>query len=315
MIKHKEVIEIFRYYDESKIIFQQEINPRVKLIVTDKGDKYVIKLKEKNYDFQKEYIVLSTLETNKVPVAKLIITRDGKYFIENDEKRCFGLYSYIEGNGIGILQLNNRNLINYGTGIAILHRGLKKCEEVLDYFELNFIDQIFKWQVPAIKRHLRRADESCINAILTEVENFKDRYDKLPVQLIHRDLHSENIIFRDGKICGFLDFENCIVSARMFDICGCASDMLRRIFEISSKRKKIVFSFSSLLEGYNSITPLSKEEWDSFWYIMLIEQLYYMGYYYEIERLDVADFFLRVCKWTYIKKWYFVFELENSSKI
>jgi prepilin-type processing-associated H-X9-DG protein len=49
---------------------------------------------------------------------------------------------------------------------------------------------------------------------------------ELPIQLIHRDAHPANMLFLDGRISGWLDFELIVRGPRLFDLCYCATSIL-----------------------------------------------------------------------------------------
>lgn len=51
------------------------------------------------------------------------------------------------------------------------------------------------------------------------VGNLQDGYDRLPRQLIHRDVHFGNFLFDHGEFSGYIDFDLSQKNIRIFDIC------------------------------------------------------------------------------------------------
>lgn len=51
------------------------------------------------------------------------------------------------------------------------------------------------------------------------VQNLEKVYNKLPVQLIHRDVHLDNFLFAKGKFAGYIDFDLSQRNIRIFDLC------------------------------------------------------------------------------------------------
>lgn len=51
------------------------------------------------------------------------------------------------------------------------------------------------------------------------VQNLEKVYNKLPVQLIHRDVHLDNFLFDKGKFAGYIDFDLSQRNIIIFDLC------------------------------------------------------------------------------------------------
>jgi len=51
------------------------------------------------------------------------------------------------------------------------------------------------------------------------IEYLSAVYDKLPVQLIHRDVHFGNFLFHNGELSGYIDFDLSQKNIRIFDLC------------------------------------------------------------------------------------------------
>ena len=60
---------------------------------------------------------------------------------------------------------------------------------------------------------------------------------KLPRQIIHRDFHGQNIIFNNGRLDGYTDFDLNEKNARLYDLCYLCTGALASGFDNLSKRK------------------------------------------------------------------------------
>ena len=65
---------------------------------------------------------------------------------------------------------------------------------------------------------------------------FRELYDELPKQIIHRDPNPSNIITNDDK-WGFIDFDLSECSVRIYDPCYAASAILSESFELDNPDK------------------------------------------------------------------------------
>ncbi len=63
------------------------------------------------------------------------------------------------------------------------------------------------------------------------LETFGRLYPDLPRHIIHRDPNPSNIIMRDGKITGFIDFELSERNIRIFDPCYASTAILSESFD------------------------------------------------------------------------------------
>ncbi len=77
---------------------------------------------------------------------------------------------------------------------------------------------------------------------------FRELYDELPKQIIHRDPNPSNIITNDDK-WGFIDFDLSECSVRIYDPCYAASAILSESFELDNpdKLKKWIEIFREIM--------------------------------------------------------------------
>jgi Ser/Thr protein kinase RdoA (MazF antagonist) len=75
--------------------------------------------------------------------------------------------------------------------------------------------------------------------------------------LIHRDTHPENIMWDDGEVSGFIDFDIAQQNVRLWDVCYCSTTLL----DCKNKKRDLWFEvLRSLLNGYDSVVALTDAE-------------------------------------------------------
>jgi Ser/Thr protein kinase RdoA (MazF antagonist) len=229
---------------------------------------------------EREYLLLSRLRENGIPVAEPILTNNNKYSVVFDDN-YYWLYSYISGKIIKkhfVKGYLNRAKI-FGKAIGRLHLALKKTEVYKQFPRVNLYDQICISVAQNLKSNIRYFDPKLLNGAITDIKNnFRRLYPKLPVQLIHRDLHPANMIFRNKKMVGYLDFEMVQNNIRIFDVCYCATSILVGGFENERNREKWFSIFRSILRGYSKHIHITKAELKSIYYVLMSIQLLFMSY-------------------------------------
>lgn len=89
------------------------------------------------------------------------------------------------------------------------------------------------------------------------------RTEGLPTQLLHRDFHVGNVLFVDGQVSGFLDFDHLAVGPRPLDLAYAAGSVLaRRLERDQPEIDDWLVQFAALVAGYQSVSPLTNAEVD-----------------------------------------------------
>jgi len=132
--------------------------------------------------------------------------------------------------------------VKYGQSIARLHNALATIEPGIQPYENTY--------------------------------RFGQLHDKLPRQLIHRDPNPSNILFHNGEVSGFIDFDFSQRSVRLFDPCYCATGLLSEWRGVDGIYSKWFDVLDGILRGYDSVNPLTVEEkqavYDVLYGIMMI---------------------------------------------
>lgn len=265
------------------------------------NEDYVIKVGT-NVSGLKQHIVLSkALVEAGLEMAVPICTKDKKdYFI--DGELYFYLSNRIKGECIksseiyiGDFQGKSRYL---GEVIGQLHQVLKLHDKEIVCNEPNLYETIKNWAIPEVRKYIE-LPESFYSDYL---EYFGQLYPDLPRQVIHRDPNPSNIIMKDGKLAGFIDFELSERNVRIYDPCYAATAILSENFVGSSKEKlqQWLSIFKNIIFGYDSVCKLSEKEKQAIPYIIYSIQMICVAYFSSLDKFkELAEANQKMLKWIY----------------
>jgi Ser/Thr protein kinase RdoA (MazF antagonist) len=111
------------------------------------------------------------------------------------------------------------------------------------------------------------------------VENLGKSYDRLPVQLIHRDVHFGNFLFDKGKFSGYIDFDLSQKNIRIFDLCYFVLSVLSEKEKLEINEEKWFDFVRNVFTGYNKTLALTAEEKESAVFVMECIELLFLAYF------------------------------------
>lgn len=145
-----------------------------------------------------------------------------------------------------------------GNGLARLHTALRSCDEALCLRE-NYTATLRDWAIPTARAGMV-PEPAWLDDFLARVEA---TFPSLPTQIIHRDPNPDNVLMQDGQIVGFLDFDLTRILPRIFDLCYMATGILSVVYSRTSEAKRLGFfdMVKAMGAGYDTISPLTQDEW------------------------------------------------------
>lgn len=215
---------------ENNIISVMPINQGCRttnyIIESDNKNKYILKVFfSKEQDYMREIKLLTTLKDNKMlPVSK--IYKVGKD--ELIENRQYAIYEYIDGKTIG-MAINHEYKLDENL-VRSVARALAKIHSH-KFSKVGFLDEqlhILKELPPLVcwyenlmgnmaKKRLGKSIVDKINKIVGENKKVLDELDR-DIRLVHGDFQVTNILVKDGKISGILDWEFAMAGHPIADI-------------------------------------------------------------------------------------------------
>ncbi len=303
MFKIEEILENWVLEKPYRIL---EVNVEVQYEIRQPNawfvnDNFLLK-RFKNPDWlQNGIVVLKALDGEGVPVAVPVETKgqtsfctvDNEYFCLYPRLRGKGLIDHFEGD-----YLNRAEYL--GQIVGNLHLAFKKCEGIIPCSENNLLSEIMNWAIPAYKEFAEnrgiRINDQLINSYITE---FSSLYGQLPRQIIHRDIHGENLLFENGRLSGYIDFDLSQRNVRVFDPCYLSTDILSGCFEAAEKREKWIVLFKSIINGYDSVCTLRPEEKKALVYVLLSIEFIFIAYFAGNGYPQLAEANIKMLNWIY----------------
>lgn len=145
-----------------------------------------------------------------------------------------------------------------GEAIGRLHCALKQFDDDPGFDNRDLWQQVSEWAMPAVRNVMDLPD----SFYRRFSEQFGALYPSLPNQVIHRDPTPSDILFQNGKLSGFVEFEMTERNIRLFDPCYAATAILSESFDASDTERleQWIGVFRAILDGYDSICVLTAEE-------------------------------------------------------
>lgn len=263
------------------------------------GEDYVLKSYNESESLKRNIMINQHLESMGIPVGKLIITTKGDQYVE-DEGHFFFVSKKLQGSNIISLKFGNKIAEAMGEIIANLHIAFNGLEDKIELWNNSFLDEMNGWVKESFEKsgwqNISREDYTIV------VKKLEKSYRKLPVQLIHRDVHFGNFLFNNGTFSGYIDFDLSQKNIRIFDLCYFVLSVLseKEKFEITEEKW---FNFvQNVFSGYNKILALTSEEKKSVVFVMECIELLFIAYFEGQEDSALA------------KNTYNVFKFINSNE-
>ncbi|WP_144508605.1 phosphotransferase enzyme family protein [Bacillus mycoides] len=292
-------LEIAKFWFQDKDVTATEIQPNVTKIHCNKKT-YILKEKGLIKQFLVELNVLEQLDEKGAKVQKLVKTRNDERYVFYKEKN-YCLYEYVAGSVLEIKDTENLKVLGstIGEEIANLHHELNSVNSANELIKRELYKVVYEWALPNLVKneHVHQGVIQKMDQIHT---TFKETVHSLPKQIIHRDMHLSNVIFRESDFQGFIDFELLEENVRVFDLCYCCTSILSEIFSDETLRRKWLQIVSEIFRGYYKQNILTREELKSIWYVMLSIQVIFITYFVQLK--DVLKLNEEMFLWIFANK-------------
>lgn len=300
-MREKEVLKHWGFDDKviiEKMNIEYEMEREEHIWTVNK--EYILKMAKNKAETINNIYMSKLLNGVNIATQEIINTVDGEsYFAVEDKyytllKKIEGtvLKNYFEGDFI-----KRGNCI--GQALGRLHNGLyeitNEIKEKISVFDNDLIAELNGWVIEEIDKYIEKCTlgknevnifKKTINQLLYE---FPTIYYRLPRQVIHRDFHGENIIFKDEDISGFIDFDLSQINVRVFDICYLCTSSLSTIFDDFEMREKWKEFAIAVIQGYESINKLTSDEVMAMNYMMISIEMIMIAYFAREGYYDIAS--------------------------
>lgn len=280
--------EICNNFIEDKVL---EINP---LGAGHINDTYIVKTVACDYVLQRiqKGMNISHLEHNyalysdvldkcNLLYPKWMMSQDGNHYFIDENSNAWRMYPYIEGDVLS-QPLTKNMLHSFGEGLARLHHAFRMITEkpiaiypnlgdlnhyyqkynkivTMENVSNSFRDSQIEEQIEQLSKHFLEHNESSDSDELTDLPAFHDgtaihSLKKERQTIIHADTKLSNVLFKDGNVIGFIDFDTIMLGTITADI----SDAIRSCCIKNGKPDKE--DVDSLVDGYLSVSDAETAE-------------------------------------------------------
>ena len=251
--------DFFSKYDLGKLLNYEGIQEGIEntnySIKTDSG-RFILTVYEKRVDEKDLPFFLGLMRNlfdSNFPSPKPIINKNGNYVTEIANKKA-AVVSFLEGSIKK--NLTPKNCHDAGVHAAKLHLITKnltgKRENKLSVNSWRKIYNNVKKDCSKIYPNL----DKIIEKNLDEIENNWPK--NIPSGIIHADLFSDNIFFKDNKLTGIIDFYFSCYDFYSFEIAVCLNALC---FDgINENLSFNVTKAKKFIKGYSSIRKIENEE-------------------------------------------------------
>lgn len=256
MSDENSVIEISGRFLEEEIrsVFssgQGNINDT--FIVETGSGKYVLQRLQKKMDPAKlefNYGLYSEIcERENILFPKWIGSREGQFFVTDRDGNRWRMYPYIEGEILSA-PLSKEQCYACGEGLGRIHKTLKNLPEApkpvyphlhdLIYYQEQYILTINGADLCEDNRDSQIEEQ--IRRKMAEVSSF----DTGIRSIVHGDAKISNMLFRNGRVVGFLDWDTVMEGTASEEIADCIRSAC------ISDGKLDIGAAKALIEGYKA---------------------------------------------------------------
>ena len=207
--------------------------------------------------------------------------KDADFIIEGD--RYYILTNRVKGEFLNPEARYDENRVfigeKYGAAIGNLHKILKEQDNNIEVNDSNILRTVLDWALPKTKITMEQWGCSLPDEFYEDyIENFTKIYDDLPRHIIHRDANPSNIMFSNGEVSGFIDFEISERNIRIFDPCYCATGILSEADRIEGAYDQWNEILKAIINGYDKVIQLTDNEKRAIPYVIYSIQMIFIAW-------------------------------------
>lgn len=221
------------------------------------GENAVLKAYKDINMLQRNIKILTILEDMGIRVGSIILTYNGKTYAK-DEEYYYILTKKLSGSSMTDIHKDSATASEMGSVLAKLHKAFRECETQDEFWENSLLEEMNGWvRNTFADKGWKYIEESRFNAT---VEMLGQLYEKLPVQLIHRDVHLGNFLFDKGKFSGYIDFDLSQKNIKIFDLCYFCLSLLSEEEMLDISHEQWFDVLKHFFAGYEQEGELLTEE-------------------------------------------------------
>ena len=204
--------------------------------------------------------VLDEIETHDFPVA---IPSNSGAFVVSQKDSTYQLLSFVEGDFLGDVAHTPELLRSFGHFLARMDKQLQNSyHAAISAKETPWDLHYFKRNYKYLKYIPEPKDKSLVDYFFLQFDEhiypIQDRFRK---GIIHNDGNDWNVLTKNGKVSGIIDFG---------DMCNSwlINEVAVAITYVMMGKTNPLQSAAQVIKGYHSVIPLKKKELDALYYLV-----------------------------------------------
>ena len=247
------------------------------------GADYMLKVSGLPGGLKRHVEIAEALDKAGLQASLPVPTKEGEILLK--EADVYGiLCRRVKGSKINGREMFATKDVNaayrFGTLIGKLHQALEKLDDSLCQ-ENHLYNTVRDWALPMAQKKMSIPQEMAAEYR----SRFGEIYDKLPKQIIHRNMNLSYVYLTGEEMVGVTDFELSEYSIRLFDVCYAATGILSENFaDTDENMQKWLELYQSIVTGYNEVIELTEEEKQALPYVVFSIQLICVAYFADKEQ-------------------------------
>ena len=262
------------YYEGSNQVSENEFQV---------GENFVLKVSGLPGGLKRHMEIAEALEKVGLHASVPMATKEGELLVQEGDIYAI-LCKRVQGTKMSGREMfatcDVRAAYRFGVLIGKLHQALAKLDARL-CGENRLHDTVNGWAIPAVQKKMNLSQE-----LVAEYKKcFCEVYDKLPKQLIHRNMNLSYVYLNGDEMAGVTDFELSEYCIRLFDVCYAATGILSENFKDEDKTiEQWLKLYKNIIRGYDEVIGLTKEEKQVLPYVVFSIQLICVAYFADKEQ-------------------------------
>ena len=255
------LIDKFKGYENDNYFIKTDKDKFVLKLYSDLTLKLILKA-------ENEFLLFLQKQDKKDYYPKPILLKKGGYVKQVSHKGkliLIRMLSYLGGDFIAECKINKNIISSLGSFLA------KFNLLTVNWNNSEIKARDWEWKIESVELIRNRAnyisDPFRRNRVIYFIQQYRENivpvYNDLRKSIIHNDANQWNVLVKKNKIAGLIDFGDISYSNLVNEI-GIAMTY------IAYDKEDVLYWSGILLESYNKILPLKKEEVESLYYIIAL---------------------------------------------
>ena len=247
------------------------------------GNDFVLKVSGLPGGLKQHMEIAEVLDKAGLQASLPVATRDGEFLVQEADvyamlcRRVHG--AKMSGKSM-FAEGDVEAAYRFGTLIGKLHMALVQLNAGLCK-ENHLYHTVRDWALPAVQKKMNLPQE----LVAEYTHQFLELYEKLPKQMIHRNMNLSYVHLDGNKMVGVTDFELSEYTTRLFDVCYAATGILSENFaDTEEGMERWLQLYQNMVKGYDEAVTLTEDERRALPYVVLSIQLICVAYFADKEQ-------------------------------